>query len=260
MKHTSRRLAHCGAALLCLATASVSLAGSERNVLGIRTGMTTGEAEALIAKARPGSHKEAIRSHAGKLLGFRYTDTDDPEKRLGKMQIVLGLASNGRIWFVGQAQNFEVGERPDYATLQKSLLDKYGPPTLPGPAHPPAGYLRIKYGILWSFDTQYRPIPGGPRHFLSQDPCVEAFAGDNYSQTWGAHIIVPRRTGERCGMAISASVSFDAETRRVAAFSVTVTDAVALYADPVHGEESRQFVDKQKKLEKEILGGQRVEL
>lgn len=260
MEHISRRFAHCGIALLCLMTASVSLADDGRDVLGIRAGMTVEEAEALIARARPDSHKEAVRNHADRPLGFRYTDTGDPEKRLGKTQIVLGVGSGGRIWFVGQAQNFEVGERPDYATLQKSLLDKYGPPTLPGPAHPPAGYLRIKYGTLWSFDAQYRPVPGGPRHFLSKDPCLEAFAGDNYSQTWGTHIIAPRRTGKHCGMAISASVSFDAETQRVAAFSVTVTDAAALYADPVHGEESRLFVDKQKKLEKEALGGQRVEL
>ncbi|MDR2093250.1 MAG: hypothetical protein LBP58_08060 [Azoarcus sp.] len=260
MEHTSRRLARCSVALLCLMTASVSPAAEGRYVLGIRTGMMVEEAEALIARARPGSHKETVRNHAGKPLGFRYTDTDDPEKRLGKTQIVLGIGNGGRIWFVGQAQNFEVGERPDYATLQKSLLDKYGSPTMPGPAHPPAGYLRIKYGILWSFDAQNKPVPGGPRHFLSADPCLEAFAGDNYSQTWGTHIIVPRRTGGQCGMAISASVSFDAETQRVAAFSVTITDATALYADPVYGEESRQFADKQKKLEKEALGGQRVEL
>ncbi|MDR1228339.1 MAG: hypothetical protein LBK55_04865 [Azoarcus sp.] len=260
MEHKFRRLAHCGIVLSCMASASVSLAGHEHDVLGIRTGMTVGEAEALIAGARPGSHKEAVRSHAGKPFGFRYTDTDDPEKRLGKTQVVLGVGSDGRIWFVGQAQNFDVGERPDYATLQKSLLDKYGAPTLPGPAHPPAKYLRIKYGILWSFDAQYRQVPGGPRHFLSQDPCLEAFAGDNYSQTWGTHIIVPRRTGERCGMAISASVSFDAETQRVAAFSVTIADAAALYADPAYGGESRQFVEKQKKIEKEALGGLRIDL
>ncbi|MDR1661965.1 MAG: hypothetical protein LBR95_06015, partial [Azoarcus sp.] len=185
---------------------------------------------------------------------------DDLEKRLGKTQIVLGVGSGGRIWFVGQAQNFELGERPDYASLLKSLTSKYGAPTQPGPARPPARYLRIKYGMLWSFDGQYELIPGGPRHFLSQDPCFEVFAGDNYSQTWGAYIIVPRQTGEHCGMAISASVSFDAETQRIAAFSVTIADAAALYADPVYGEESRQWVDKQKKIEKEALGGQRIDL
>ncbi|MDR1463371.1 MAG: hypothetical protein LBI68_09605, partial [Azoarcus sp.] len=59
---------------------------------------------------------------------------------------------------------------------------------------------------------------------------------------------------------ISASVSFDAETQRVAAFSVTIADAATLYADPVYGGESRQAVDNRKKIEKEALGGQRLDL
>ncbi|MDR3214372.1 MAG: hypothetical protein LBT71_10725 [Azoarcus sp.] len=249
------------AALLCLIPASAALAdASGLDVLGIQTGMTLEEAEALIATARPGSQKEPVRNHAGQPLGFRYTDTDDPEKRLGKTQIVLGLGSGGRVWFVGQAQNFVLGERPDYATLQKSLLAKYGPPTEPGPAQPPPKYLRIKYGMLWSFDTQYKPIPAGAHYNLVQNPCFEAFAGDNYSQTWGTHIIVPRQTGERCGMAIAASVSFDPETRRVAAFSVTIADAAALYADPLHGDASRQLAVRKKKIEQEARGGQRVDL
>ncbi|MDR1661126.1 MAG: hypothetical protein LBR95_01660, partial [Azoarcus sp.] len=77
MKRKFRRLARCGLALAWLASASVSLAGGGRDVLCIRTGMTVEEAEVLIAKLRPGSHKEAVRNHAGKPLGFRYTDTDD---------------------------------------------------------------------------------------------------------------------------------------------------------------------------------------
>ena len=246
----------CAAALLCL-PAPASWA---TDVLGIQTGMSVEQAEALIAKARPGSQKEAVRNYAGKPLGFRYTNMDDPEKRLGKTQIVLGVASDGRIWFVGQAQNFEVGKRPDYATLRKSLYDKYGAPTQPGPEQPPEKYLRIKYGMLWSFDAQRKPMQTGGQYSLSQDPCVDAFAGDNYSQTWGANLIVPRQTDTRCGMAISASLSFDAETRRVAAFSVTVADTAALAADPVYGKGSHELVEKKQKLEKEARGGQRIDL
>ncbi|MDR3087951.1 MAG: hypothetical protein LBU45_08410 [Azoarcus sp.] len=250
---------YAAAVLLCLIP-TIAPAEGTQDILGIQTGMTVEQAEALISKARPGTNKEAVRNHAGKPLGFRYIDTDNPEKRLGKTQIVLGVASNGRIWFIGQAQNFEIGQRPDYVTLQKSLLDKYGPPTKPGPEQPPAKYLRIKYGMLWSFDARQKPLRTDANYSLSQDPCSESFVGDNYSQTWGAYIIVPRQTDARCGKAITASVSFDAESRRVAAFSVTIADTAALFADTVYGAESKALVEKKQKLEQKSRANLRVDL
>jgi len=227
-------------ALSCLSPLSGAWAQSGFDVPDLQTGTKVEQAEAALARIWPGMQKEAVRAHNGAPLGFRYTNTNaaDPAGRSGKAQVVLGVARDGRIWFVGQARHFEAGEQPDYATLQKFLLDKFGPPSRPGPALLPAKYLRIKYGMLWSFDVQGRPIPAAG-YALEKDPCFNTYGGDNYAQIAGAQIIVPRTTGVRCGTAIAASVGFDAETRRVAAFSLTLVDATLFYGDVLSGAGSR---------------------
>ena len=226
--------------LSCLSPLSGAWAQNGFDVPGLQTGMKVEQAEAALARIWPGMQKEAVNANSGAPLGFRYTNTNaaDPAGRPGKAQAVLGIARDGRIWFVGLARHFDAGERPDYATLQKFLLDKFGPPSRPGPALPPAKYLRIKYGMLWSFDVQGRPVPA-VGYALEKDPCFDVYGGDNYAQIADAQIIVPRATGVRCGTAIAANVGFDAETRRVAAFSLTVVDATLFYSDAMSGAESR---------------------
>jgi len=232
MNSVSRRfVCRAALALSCCLSALAARAESGFDLAGIRTGELLAQAESVIDAAWPGAQKEAITAHDGMPLGFRYSSATPVlvDGRVGKAQIVLGLAAGDRVWFVGRVQSFDAALRPDYATLKKSLLDRFGPPSRPAPDAAPVKYPRLRYGILWSFDAGGLPV-AATDFDLAKDVCADAFLGDNHSLLPGAPLLVPRTLGARCGVAVTASVSFDEQAKSVTAYSVTIADGAVFRA------------------------------
>lgn len=234
---------------------------SNLNVQGVGIGGSLADAEAAIKNLYPEFKKKQIRNHLNKPYGFSFVK--DLERR-GNSQMVIGVDSQSRVLFVGQARNFSDGERPDYETLRESLVDKYGEPTLPAPLKVPVNtgkYSVPEYFMAWSYtDGKTKPFQVPGHYDMDKNPCDAETMGDDHSQTNGANIFIPRTTKATCKVQVQAKIRFDYYTKRVVALSVTVSDAAALYADPVLGQASREAEAKRGKLLNEGKSKAKVDL
>lgn len=169
-------------------------------------------------------------------------------------QIVVAVDGNQKVWFVGQAQHFDAGERLEYQTLFDSLVAKYGNPTIAPPKSKPnttGPVWQPTYSFTWMYDDQNKLLTGSQLDFKNSRVCESSTFGDDYSATTGARVIIPRLSSPTCSMLITAEVRFDYSSKKITAFSVSILNAKLLYDDPILGQNSRERQASNEKLQEE---------
>ncbi len=238
-QHTFTALAICTAMLHITPAAASDLP----DVLGIRTGLAISQAEEQIKKMHPEFQRKVIRNHIIRPYGFNYSK--NPDER-GTSQITLGIDSADRVWFVGQAQNFPLGDRPSLVSLEESLSQKYGKPS--------AAYYEsnnpVDYVMEWYFNENRQLLSSAQANTYEQNPCRDQ-NGDNMSITNNIHLTIPRVTLPNCSMRVTAKFRVNPRSKLIWSFSTSVSNMAVLYADPTFGQPSRDNEEMRNKLNNE---------
>ena len=237
--------------------------GDNQDILGISTGMSVEEADSIIKNSFSGLRRKSIKNHLGKEYGFTYSANPNES---GKFQITISYTSNNKVYFIGQAKNFDATEQPLFATVRKQFFEKYGEPTTPLISDVPETkgktFWRPEYTAHWSFDQNNKLIKIDGQYSFSKDLCSDFSGGMTHSQTTGVNLDIPATVPSptKCRMRINSIIRMDYYTRRVSSFSVNVIDTDLIFNDRVLGESSRLLFDRQEKINKNTSSNPKIKL
>lgn len=229
--------------LSSLAISSSSYGQNSMDILGIKTGISLDEAKKNILAGNAKFEEYPLLIQVGRVkkdIGKSYFMGS---KNSNHTQIVVAADASQKVWFVGQAQHFSVGERLEYDSLYDSLIAKYGAPTIKPPNTKPnttGPVWQPTYTFTWMYDGQNKLLTGSQLDYKNSRACESSTFGNDYSTTTGARIILPLLSSPTCSMLITAEVRFDYSTKKITAFSVSMLNAKLLYEDPILGKNSRE--------------------
>lgn len=193
-----------GAAVVYVITVGLtgtSMAGELPDIAGIRFGVPHKDAAALVRAVDAKLVVTEITSRGGRPAGWK--GLADHDKLL-----VLTDDANNDIWYVGRQQLLDAGEHIDPEQLRKSLVEKYGPPTL--------GLDRGSSILVWDFDRRGRLAKPG-QHLGGVGPCPPV---QESMAVPGVAFEVPLQFMAACGLHISATYFLDPKDHFVSAWTI----------------------------------------
>lgn len=220
-------------------------AEGQPDIVGLSLGITLSEAEQKIKAADPAFEIKALKDKSGTVCGYEACRTDKKSMTMTgprlEEQIIVLAGKNGLVNTVArsQLQPADNGLLPE--TLDAALREKYGEPSLQRVQK----WDRI---MAWAHDSNGNPIKDISPYLArpSDKPQQPSSWGSvALSRLTEAHMLAPKKLPQDGGTLILARFGLKSPggspdaTMRVTAFSVSMFDMAALYADTVADKEDQ---------------------
>lgn len=236
--------------LMLLGHAVTPAADGHPDILGLSLGIPLAEAEQTIKAANPAFEIRALKDKNGALCGYDASLTDKASMTMTgprlMEQIIVLSGRNGRVNTIArsQLQPGDKGLLPE--TLEAALREKYGEPSLSRTQQ----WDRI---MAWASDRNGNLLKDVSPYLAR--PTVKP----QQPSSWGsvamsrlteAHMLAPQKLPQDGGTLILARFDLksgatpDASAMRVHAFSVSMFDMAALYADAVADREDKERLQR----------------
>lgn len=168
----------------------------------------------------------------------------DPDARTSE-QVVVGVAQNNRVWFLGRAICFEVGKRPSYEDMYAALIGKYGAPSfrpVQRRSYQKGGDPIRPQNMIWVFNALGSQQDFNGAEGNRRNPCSETGWRTDVGDVTSSQIMVPGYSGKDCGVVILAQTRFDSYSNTITSLSVTITEGQIMLHDPLLGAETRKEI------------------
>lgn len=210
-------------ALMLLSAVRPGIAAED--VAGVKIGVDFASQRHLVNKANADYEIVEIRNSKGASSGVKATTRNDV--------FVVLHNSDGIVWYVGRAQSFEKGGRPEVDVLRSSLKEKYGKPS-----------REDGWAMVWAYNRAGDQL-------AASDAAVCRTVGSSQSigNKHGDFVNVPSRFSASCGHEISAYINDDTDGM-LRSFKVEIANHKIMY-DQLQAEEDQRVQERSRRLQEE---------
>lgn len=169
---------------------------------GLKFDIPHKQVPALLQKVGSGLQVEEVKTREGKPAGWTAVSAAD---RI----LVLTDDQQGTVWYVGRVQTLAPGSRINAEVLRKSLVEKYGEPTL--------GVGKGSVIMTWDYDRDGRHAAARPPQI---DSGLCAAIGPSIPPIPRVPVTVPSRFLGTCGARMYVSYIEDPQDKLVSSWTI----------------------------------------